>query len=135
MSAALKVIKNPIETTKHVYSLIHKYRRRRSNLSLATRIEIIRKRQIVKKARQLIEMSMKTPTPNTYDDDNDDDNVLHSTPIQLHDLTYLLEDSTPTCEVPSEYDSDDELTCSESDCNPLSPRDSLVDEEAELIDM
>lgn len=133
MSSALKVIKNPIETTKHVYSLIHKYRRR-SNLSLATRLEIIRKRQIVKKARQLIEMSMKTPTPNTYDDDNDDDNVLHSTPIQLHDLTYLLEDSTPTCEVPSECDSDD-LTSSESDCTPHSPRDSLVDEEAELIDM
>ncbi len=133
MSAALKVIKNPIKTTKHVYSLVYKYRPRRSNLSLATRIEIIRKRQIVKKAKQLIEMSMKTPTPNTYDDY--DDNVVHSTPIHLHDLTYLLDDSTPTCEVPSECDSDDELTCSESDCNPHSPRDSLVDEEAELIDM
>ena len=77
---------------------------------------------------------MNTPTPNTYDDEPDD-NVLHTIPIQLHDLTYLLDDSTPTCEVPSEYDSDDEMTCSESECNPHSPRDSLVDEEAELLDM
>jgi hypothetical protein len=145
MSLVLNVIKNPSQIPKKVSYLFNKYKPRRSNRSLATRIEMIKKRKLVRQARQLIKISITTPSPNTYEEES-------AGAISLHDLTYMLEDDN-VLEKDTYDDSDDfdDLTSTESDdenhipasTNLLSSSredraqsiDSLVSEEPEIVDI
>ncbi len=145
MSTSLKIIKNPLQIHKKVSYLFNKYKPRRSNRSLATRIEMIKKRKLVRQARQLIKISITTPSPNTYEEES-------AGAISLHDLTYMLEDDN-VLEKDTYDDSDDfdDLTSTESDdenhipasTNLLSSSredraqsiDSLVSEEPEIVDI
>lgn len=138
MSHVLNVIKNPSQIPKKVSYLFNKYKPRRSNRSLATRIEMIKKRKLVRQARQLIKISITTPSPNTYEEEC-------AGAISLHDLTYMLEDTY------DDSDDLDDLTSTESDdenhipasTNLLSSSredraqsiDSLVSEEPEIVDI
>lgn len=142
MSVALNVIKNPSQIPKKVTNLFNKLKPQRSKRSLATRIEIIKKRKLVRQARQLIEMAMTTPVPDTYEEEN-------TGPISLHDLTYMLEDDI-VLEKETYVDSDD-LTSTESEDENHIPSstnllpssrenraqsiDSLVSEEPEIVDI
>lgn len=126
-----------------ITNLFHKYKPKRSNMSLATRIEIMRKRKLVKQARHLIELAITTPIPNTYEEN------INESVINLHDLTYMLEDDNIS-EKETHIDSED-LTSTESDDENYIPAstnllpssredraqsiDSLVSEEPEIVDI
>lgn len=85
MSIALSMIKYPTKIPKKVQHIFHKYKPKRR--SLATHIEILRKRKLVKKARQLTKMT--TPRPESLQDSSESTDRA----ISLTDLTYILENN------------------------------------------
>ena len=88
-------------------------------LSLSTRLEIMRKKRLVRLAKKLLADGMHTPRPDTYDDHND-------CVVNLKDLTFLLRDESGS-EGSSLYDSDDFETETDDICllyTSPSPRDS-----------
>jgi hypothetical protein len=192
MSIALSIIKYPTKIPGKVQHIYHKYKPNPKRRSLATRIEILRKRNLVIKARRLIEMTTPDPEsfqddtidpksfqddtidPKSFQDDTIDPESMHSEPtdlvISLEDLTHILEndneiipgktvhpillqaklDASKVLYDFAETDSDDYTTTdSEEDIdipsstnllpshreNRTNSIDSLVSEEAELVDI
>ena len=89
-------------------------------LSLSTRIEIMRKKRLVRIAKKLLSEGMHTPRPDTYD--NNDDCV-----VNLKDLSFLLKgDCDYESDGSSLYDSDDFET--ETDETNDETRDETNDE-------
>ena len=124
---------NPLKKLKRYYNP--------RKLSLGTRLEIRRKKCLIRQAKILVKEGMRTPTPASITDS-------HESTIRLGDLEYILESCSGTDDDyadSSEYTENDDA---EDDAEDDVSRESsieledekmeearlLVDEEAELIE-
>ena len=132
--------RNPLKKLKRYYNP--------RKLSLGTRLEIRRKKCLIRQAKILVKEGMRTPTPASITDS-------HESTIMLDDLTHILESCSETEDdyadssdytenVDAEDDADDDADDdAEDDAEDDASRESsiemeearlLVDEEAELIE-
>jgi hypothetical protein len=125
--------RNPLKKLKRYYNP--------RKLSLGTRLEIRRKKCLIRQAKILVKEGMRTPTPASITDS-------HESTISLGELEYILESCSGTDDdyadssdytenVDAEDDAEDDVSRESSiemEDEKMEEVRLLVDEEAELIE-